>query len=360
MMSFKHKLIGIQYKMFSGGDALNRLLEKIAVQAEYGRGIQEIVEDLARRAQKRGASAAPELKVLTRCKSIMAHNGSLADGLMPWLSPVAYALISNGSTSGKLPDALNLAAKLNRMGGAMAKEALTGLVQPVLSILILYYFVRFLSDQVTSSFGNMLRGHPLTGIAAATMQMGAIAHSDGIFVIFGALIVLAVLALWSLPRWQGKVRTFFDKAIPPYTIYRRIQGATWLISYAALLESGMESKQVLQHIRQTASPWLEERLKTVQLALAKGRNIGEALRLSGYGFPSVDIIDDLEIFSTFPNLQAKLMVLAEQSLADTRTSVSLTNKIISEVSKMVVAVIFAVMFFGLMGIIQSVAGSAGI
>lgn len=359
-MSFEHKLIGIQYKLFSGGDALNRLLEKIAVQAEYGRGIQDIVEDLVRRAKKRGPNAAPEAKLLARCRSVMAHNGSLADGLSPWLSPVAYALISNGSISGKLPEALNLTAKLNRMSGAMTKEALSGLVQPVLSILILYYFVRFLSNQVTSSFGNMLKGHPLTGIAAATMKMGAIAQSNGIWLIFGSLFALAILVSWSLPRWRGKVRTFLDKAIPPYTIYRRIQGATWLISYAALLESGMESKQVLKQIQQTASPWLGERLETVQLALAKGRNIGEALRLSGYGFPSVDIIDDLEIFSTFPNLQEKLMLLAEQSLADTRASVSLTNKIISETSKMAVAVVFAVMFFGLMGIIQSVAGSAGL
>ena len=235
-----------------------------------------------------------------------------------------------------------------------------GLVQPVLSIFILYYFVRFLSDQVTSSFGNMLKGRPLTGASALTMRMGILAHSDWIFIIFGLLIGLVILVAWSLPRWRGKIRTVLDKTIPPYTVYRRIQGATWLISYAALSESGMESKQVLSQIRRTASRWLDERLETVQFALAKGRNIGEALRLSGYGFPGPDIIDDLEIFSTFPNLHDKLMLLAEQSLTDTRDSVSLTNKIVSEVSRMFVAIVFAVIFFGLMGIIQSVAGSAGL
>lgn len=358
-MNLRHTWIGIHYRLFSGSDALNRLLEKIAVQVEYGRRVKDVVEDLALRAQRRGLTGSAEKTMLDGCRRVFARGGSIADGLAPGLSPVAYALISNGAISGSLPEALNLAARLNRMSASMTKEALSGVVEPLLSIFILYYFVRFLFQQVTTSFGSMVKGH-LTGVATVTMEMGRFAQSNGVWFVLCALIALVIVIFWSLPRWRGRLRTFFDKTLPPYTVYRQIQGATWLLSYAALLESGMTVKQVLRQTRQTASPWLDERLEAVLVGLGRGYNIGEALRLAGYGFPSADIIDDLEVFSNFPNLQDKLMSLAERSLTDTRKRVSLTNKVISEVSKAMIAVVFAVMFFGLMGIITAVAGSAGV
>ncbi len=352
-------LLGLEYKVFAGGDALNRLLERISVQLQYGHRVLDAVEELLHRAKKRGIAGRAEALILEHCRTMLYRGGNVAEGLSPWLSPICASLLANGATSGKLPEALNLAARLNRLTTGMTREALSGLAEPVMSTFLLYYFAAYISRQITASLGPMIKGHVGT-LAAITMGIGRIAQSSAIWFVFSAVVLSIGVVSWSMPRWCGKARMVLDRVLPPYTIYRRLQGAVWLISYAALIESGMSVTSAIRRMRQTASPWLDERLRAALSELGRGSDIGKALRLSGHTFPSDDIIADMEVFSRFPNLQDKLMVLAEQSLSDTRERVRVTNKIISSASKAAVSIVFLVMMFGLISIISGVAASAGL
>ncbi len=95
-------------------------------------------------------------------------------------------------------------------------------------------------------------------------------------------VVTGVIS-WSLKNWKS--RSLADN-IMPWSIYKDIQGAAFLLNMAALLKAKMTTLNSLNVLQDFASPWLSTRLDSIIYRVRQGDHLGLALRQCGYQFPS--------------------------------------------------------------------------
>ena len=91
-----------------------------------------------------------------------------------------------------------------------------------------------------------------------------------------------------------------------------MSGFTWLVSYAALLSAKVPDTDALQEQIKTATPWLASRLTPIREFLRDGKKLDEAMRLSGFGFPSLDLIDEIGAYVGNKDFPQKIQAVARQ------------------------------------------------
>jgi len=119
-------------------------------------------------------------------------------------------------------------------------------------------------------------GRALYLIAETTTNYGVI-----IALIIGIIISIVII---TLPKWRGGLRFHADKALP-WSMYRMIHGATFLMNVAVLVRSGVMLNDALALLSERASPWLKERIDAAMIGTASGTDLGTALYNGGYDFP---------------------------------------------------------------------------
>lgn len=128
--------------------------------------------------------------------------------------------------------------------------------------------------------------------AAATWALGVI----GAY-IAGGLIVGAMVH----PRFRAHVRAGLDQSVPPWSIFREYQAASFLIAMAALVRSGRPFDTAIRDVARIASPWLRAHLDTmVDRALASERP-GEAMNTGLLGKEVSRYIRDFDRMGSFRN-----------------------------------------------------------
>ncbi|WP_261374002.1 type II secretion system F family protein [Yersinia similis] len=115
-------------------------------------------------------------------------------------------------------------------------------------------------------------------------------------VVVGVIAILVGLVLWSIPRWRGRLRRFADN-IMPWSVYKDIQGAVFLMNMAALLRANVQTLEALQILLPFSSPWLQERLDAIIACIEQGDHLGKALRNSGYAFPGKEAANYLSLLT---------------------------------------------------------------
>ncbi|KAF0667647.1 hypothetical protein L247_20175, partial [Salmonella enterica subsp. enterica serovar Worthington str. BCH-7253] len=83
--------------------------------------------------------------------------------------------------------------------------------------------------------------------------------------------------------------------IMPWSIYKDIQGAAFLLNMAALLKAKMTTLNSLNVLQDFASPWLSTRLDSIIYRVRQGDHLGLALRQCGYQFPSREAANFLSL-----------------------------------------------------------------
>ncbi|EOF7659938.1 TPA: hypothetical protein ACP3Z7_004795, partial [Pseudomonas aeruginosa] len=54
-----------------------------------------------------------------------------------------------------------------------------------------------------------------------------------------AVITLTVVVIVTLPTYRWKGRVWLDRMLPPWSIYRMLQGTTFLLNMAVMLNAGI-------------------------------------------------------------------------------------------------------------------------
>jgi type II secretory pathway component PulF len=200
----------------------------------------------------------------------------------------------------------------------MAGAVLTAVGYPLFLLALLCVLLWIFSADAIPAFAEVKPMESWTGMAAS---MGILANSVrlGLLPFLWFCAVLAAVVTWSLPRWNGHWRLKVDD-LPPWSLYRLIQGAGFLGSLAAFLRAGVPLPEALRRIRLSANPWLAERIDATLFYVHSGYDLGEALHLAGHRFPARDIVEDLRIYASLGNLEDSMeRITAEwigQSLAD--------------------------------------------
>ena len=84
-------------------------------------------------------------------------------------------------------------------------------------------------------------------------------------------------------------------------------------------------------------------------------NCGEALRNSGYGFPSRELVDDLCVYAEYKGFSQALKTLADEWLEDGVEAITMRMKVLNGVAIVLLAVVISWLVTGFFGIQQEIA-----
>ncbi|MBU9819872.1 type II secretion system F family protein [Rahnella sp. BCC 1045] len=257
----------------------------------------------------------PYIELVEDCLEALADNSaghSLPDVLASWVPWEEAALISAGIRSGSVPRSLKQADKLIVARRRIMAQVLMASVYPVLLLSLGAGLLTVNNRLLIPTLSKVSSPQSWTGSLGFMNQVSAFTTAYGSALALGG-VGGVVLVLWSLPRWRGRLRRFADRLMP-WSIYKDLQGAVFLMNVSALLEAGVPHREAVRILHDFGSPWLRERLDAVIDGFSHGAGLGRSLRDCGYQFPSQESVNYLSILGQGEGASALISNYADRWL----------------------------------------------
>lgn len=240
---------------------------------------------------------------------------SLDEGLKHWIPQHEQAILAAGSHENNIVDALLRAKAITTRLREMKNTLFNTLLMPLMLLISTLGLVVMLSVYLLPQLSQMF---PREHWQGALSMLAAVSDFFGQHIIAWciAFVGLTVFTLWSLPNLTGGPRKILDY-LPPWSIYRQIQGITFLLNFSALTKSQTQTNEAISQLMRFASPWLYERLYKVRQGLHNGLTLGMALKQSQYAFPSRLAIDRLVLLTRGDNAHDVIENFAHYQLGKT-------------------------------------------
>jgi type II secretory pathway component PulF len=260
-------------------------------------------------------------------------------------------LLMAGQESGKLAEAMQSIIKLQDAKITIRQTILAGLSYPLILLMGFFGILVLFGYVVVPQFLSMVPdGFQWHGMASLVVSISTLAQI--VLPYLGAfLLVSVVVFIHSLTRWRGHARTLADR-YPPYSVYRLVAGASFLISLSELVNAGVRMEDALERLKRHASPWLRVRVQAALSGLREGVKFGDALDASGYEFPDREVIDDLGVFSGLSGFHQALKTVAEEWLSESLHKVKSTMGLVFKVGIILLGVLFGILLFGSFSMVE--------
>lgn len=136
----------------------------------------------------------------------------------------------------------------------------------------------------------------------ALAALAATAGATWAFGVLGAYIVGGlIIGAMTHPRFRAHVRAGLDQSVPPWSIFREYQAASFLIGMAALVRSGRPFDAAIRDVARIASPWLRAHLDTMLDRARAAERSGEAMNTGLLGKEVARYIRDFDRMGSFRN-----------------------------------------------------------
>lgn len=283
-----------------------KLWRKLGKQLSDGVQLINALEEQANIA-KRGS---PLQIALTEWVKVLRNGRSLSMAVREWVSTEESMLISAGEAAGDIPGGLASVVKVKRAGQQITSAVLGGVMYPLFIAVVAFGMLYLFSYKVIPAFEMAARGGSWTGMARMIIDFTHFAQAwlHWIVLAFAAMVIGMVV---SMPIWSGNGRIYADR-FPPYSIYRMMQGSSWLISLSALIQANMRMEDALARLLERAPQWGKVRMAAALRGLRRGQNLAEALYTSGYEFPDREIISDLRVYANKSGLDEALRMVGDE------------------------------------------------
>lgn len=334
-----------------------RLYRKLAAMLDNGVKLMDAINNLHARAAKRGETETLTI-VLADVRLTLRRGEGLSVALMPWAGATECMVIAAGEESGRLGDALRLAADSLAGVKEMYQTVLTGLAYPLVLMVATIGVLYFVGVSFIPQMASLGDPSQFTGTAASLYWVSDFIQSIWFWIVLAGLMGGVAAIFMTLPRAFGedRLRVYLDK-IPPWSVYRLVVGSGFLVSLSALLRAGVQLQEALSHIQKYASPYLSLRLSAVLLGIRKGRMLGDALDEAQYQFPDREIIDDLITYSSLPNFDQVLYAYGQEWMDEGIKAVKQQAPILQGAAFLAMASVIGWLVTGVMQIQQQI-GSA--
>ncbi|CAE6956592.1 type II secretion system F family protein [Paraburkholderia domus] len=324
-----------------------KFYEQASTQIENGLGLTKVLGDFRDRLTRRGRKKAGAAfhQVYRRVED----GKTLTEALGRKITDLERTVISAGEKAGSIPRSMRLVLDVREMTARMIGQLRSSFFAPGVYMLAMYLVLFIIGDYIVPQFTAAVPVKKWTGWAYTMYQMGDLATSWKTPIVFGGIAAYAVWALWASSRWTGAGRTFCDERIFPFTTYREVAGFSWLLSFGALLQAGVADTVALKGQIGNSSPWLASRLRPILHHLEDGRDLATAMRMSGHGFPSPELIDDISAYVGFPNFPEMIEKVSRQYAK------TLEKQLIARGA--MISFLFSMVMFGAMVVLQLGANS---
>jgi type II secretory pathway component PulF len=221
--------------------------------------------------------------------------------------------------------------------------------------LVLLGMVAMLLHQIATNmvpqFEKILPPEKWTGPAVGLKVVADWVNGYGSFgMIF--FTCFAAWVIWSMPNMnKSRLRVYLDR-IPPWSIYRMLNGSTFLLNFSLMLASNVKMQRTLEIMKNNASPWLKERIGAAIAGVNKGHSFGEALHRSGYEFPDRRAVQFLRLLSEQEDFDKKLVSFGQRWLTKSVKGVQYASKALLSICIALMGFLIMLILGGVIGIQQ--------
>lgn len=342
-----------------------RLYKKLASGMENGIKDIDIIENLQKRYEKKNLKD-PIAVALREINKQARSNGNMAMALKPWVTNEEMAIIESGYASGNVPDAMRLAVKIIVSSAYMKSTIKKALTYPALLLVATVGVVWFIGTNVvpsiTESVGNMATW---SAQAQSLFSLADFVQSNAFLYGIGSMFVLAILISKTLSSSWNSVglawlRRMLDK-LPPWSIYKEVQGASFMISLSSMLASGITMHTALIRIANNSSDWTKHRITQIILAQNRGNSdIGDAMHNTGYNFPDYETIEDVRFYQNLDNLEKVLYDIGESNIDRTIDRIQKAAGLINFFALMTMISMVFWIVVGVLGVQGDISSSLGV
>jgi len=300
---------------------------------------------------------APVAVVINECLQQMNDGESFSEAIAWWLPVEEAMLLQAGELAGRLGEAFNEAEKI-----MMARKKIVGAIAGAVAYpLVLFSMMGFLLHMVATDLvpklAKVVDPAKWQGAAGLLRDIASFVTNYGMTTV--AVFAISVLAIiLSLPVLRGPLRVLLDN-LPPWSIYRLVHGATFLLNVGALIKSGMRLNSALNKLNEGTSPWLKERITAALDGLSEGKNFGEALIDSGYNFPDKKANRFLAVISTYSGIDKAIITFGNRWLEETVNKIQNVSKLMLMLGVASVGVTMLLVIAGAGGIQDAIQATVG-
>ena len=266
-----------------------------------------------------------------------ASESEALNGFVPDVDAMMINSFKDDDISSGFKNLMDYNIKVKEMNSALLK-ALTypGLLFGI-SIVVVWYFSISLIPALTAALT------PDMQLSSASEMMISLSQNFYLYLtsIGLTLIGLIVLLSWALPNYNGSFRRTLEK-IPPFSIYRIVNGCGFLNALAALSNSGYQQYEAIEEMKENSTKYLAYRLELIAEQIKGAKNLGSALVDINLDFPDKKMLEDIELISRFGVLEDSLSKMADDM---TEKGLNLINKQATVLKHLATGVIsFTIMF----------------
>lgn len=281
-------------KTFNASDRL-KIYEDLSFLLDNNVKLEDAVRGIAENRREGTLRPGASVYCLLDVAQALTRGKPLDQGLRRWIPRNEASIIQAGIQEKRLADALRRAISLVLAVRDIRSTTTERLFQPLLLFLSLIALACMMS-------WNFLP--QLETLKPREQWQGSLVWMAGISDLFGqhlilwsaGLLFVAAWTWWSFANLTGPARNLMDN-LPPWSVYREIQGATFLLNFAALSRAQVKEEDALLQLSLHGSPWLRQRLNAAHRLMQSGRSLGQSLYDSGYKFPSRDAINRLKLLT---------------------------------------------------------------
>lgn len=289
-----------------------------------------------------------KVQLFRRIAQAGAGGRSFAQAIAPFVPPEEAALLAAGEATGRIVEALDNLVFLT--GERMkVRASVVQSLAPVALLLMMAVGVMIFILKVTMKEALKLIGPDLM----AKMTLVPAYFGLGQWVLsYGGLVgivaaVAAVTTAVSLPRWKpGRVRRRLDALVPPWSVYRRLQAAVFLMTTASMMGAGLPFRQAVQDQIRLASPWVKAHVQRILRAMSAGRPEAEAM-VAASGFLPQDVNDRLMVYALMPDFADVMDKLSRRSLEIMHKRIHLLGKSLNILALLLIAGFLVLTMFSL-------------
>lgn len=323
-----------------------RLWLKLAKLIGNGVQILQAIESIKDRRIAAGDGGQPETLALAAWATAIHNGARLSNAIRGWVTVEEMMLISAGEQSGKFELALRSAARVMDARKKIVGAVFSGLSYPFVLIAMAFAVLFLFGFKIVPAFSNVMKGAEWHGLAKGMIILSSFAQ-HWLWLVAPLFVALIVFFFVSLPYFDGPLRIKLDR-YPPYSIYRMMQGSTWLIALASMVDAGLRIEVALEQLADNSGPWLNRRISECLAGMRSGRNMGEALARAGYDFPDREIIEDLGVYSSLSGFDEALAMLGREWLDEAVEQIEARMKVVFGVSILTVGGLIAFLVSGMM------------
>lgn len=257
---------------------------------------KKLIDNYTRRGKKPDH---PIGKILRECSEKLENGFSLAESLKDWIPDNELGIIDACDKAGSARDgfanAIIICDGITRVRSAVKGITRIGMFLFSLNFAIVAVFCAMLVPAIINTV-------PLSqwNIMQTMVYYFYLGVMDYWYIFILIFSVLYYLIKISFTHLTGRARRFFDKFLP-WKVYRKIVGASFILSVNAMLSAGVAMEEAVISMKTgTRSRWYYERLFALERTISGGEeNLGQALDATGYDFPDENAIIKMQtLFET--------------------------------------------------------------